>query len=127
MAAADTRGFGERCFVAFQYVLPQHLLSRIVWRATRARSAWWKNWLIRTFLRHFKVDMAEAAEPDPFAYPSFNQFFTRALRAGARPASAAANSVVSPVDGTVSAAGTIQNDRLFQAKGHDYSLEDLLA
>jgi phosphatidylserine decarboxylase len=127
MAAADTRGFGERCFVALQYVLPQHFLSRIVWRATRSESTWWKNWLIRSFLRHFDVNMAEAVEPDPFAYGSFNQFFTRALRLGVRPSSAVADSIVSPVDGTVSAAGTIQGDRLFQAKGHDYTLTDLLA
>lgn len=113
--------------MALQYVLPQHFLSRIVWRATRSESAWWKNWLIRSFLRHFDVNMAEATEPDPFAYASFNQFFTRALRSGVRPGSAAADSIVSPVDGTVSAAGTIQGDRLFQAKGRDYTLPDLLA
>jgi phosphatidylserine decarboxylase len=124
---ADTRGFGERCFVTLQYVLPQHLLSRIVWRATRSESRWWKNWLIGSFLRHFEVNMAEAAEPDPLAYSSFNQFFTRALRAGVRSSSAAANAIVSPVDGTVSAAGTIQGDRLLQAKRHDYTLDDLLA
>ena len=113
--------------MALQYVLPQHLLSRVVWRATRCESTWWKNWLIRSFLRHFDVNMAEAAQPDPLAYPSFNLFFTRALRPGARNSSAAADSIVSPVDGTVSAAGTIHGDRLLQAKSHDYTLDDLLA
>src|SRR5882672_1175364 len=127
MASADTGGFGARCFVALQYLLPHHLLSRLVFWATRSKCVWWKSWLIRSFLRHFDVNMAEAAEPDLFAYTSFNHFFTRALRAGVRNTQAGASSIVSPVDGTVSAAGTIHGDRLLQAKGHDYSLEDLLA
>jgi phosphatidylserine decarboxylase len=127
MAAADTPGFGERCFVALQYLLPQHFLSRIVLRATRSEHHSWKNWLIRRFVGHFEVNMSEATQPDPYAYASFNHFFTRALRAGARPGDAASNAIVSPVDGTVSAAGAIEGDRLLQAKGHDYSLEELLA
>ncbi len=126
MAAADTPTFGERAFVALQYLLPQHLLSRIVWRATRCETTWWKNALIGYFLRHFAVNMAEAAESDPFAYPSFNHFFTRALRAGARTVAQEPFCIVSPVDGIVSAAGAIEGDRLFQAKGHGYTLDQLL-
>lgn len=126
MAAADTPTLGERTFVALQYLLPQHLLSRIAWHATRCEATWWKNALIRSFVRHFAVNMAEAAEPDPFAFASFNQFFTRALRTGARNVAQESFSVVSPVDGTVSAAGVIERDRLFQAKGREYTLDQLL-
>jgi phosphatidylserine decarboxylase len=114
-------------FVAAQYLLPQHLLSRIVHWAARRESVPWKNALIRSFLRHFNVDMSEAAEPDPFAYSSFNDFFTRALRADVRPVVAGANSIACPVDGSVSAAGKIEGDTLFQAKGHACSLDALLA
>jgi len=127
MAAAETPGFGARIFVAAQYLLPQHLLSRIVHWATRRENVPWKNALIRSFLRHFNVDMSEAAEPDPFAYSSFNDFFTRALRAGVRQVAAGTNSVACPVDGSVSAAGKIEGDTLIQAKGHAYSLDALLA
>src|SRR5262245_2837622 len=127
MTAAETPGFGARMFVAVQYVLPHHLLSRIVHWATRRESVSWKNALIRAFLRHFDVNMDEAAVPDPFSYSSFNHFFTRALRADARPLATAADSVACPVDGLVSAAGTIEGDMLFQAKGHHYSLGALLA
>ncbi len=114
-------------FVAIQYLLPQHLLSRVVFWAARRQSVSWKNALIRAFLRHFDVDMTEAAEPDPLAYPSFNLFFTRALRPGIRPLAPATSSIACPVDGSVSAAGAIDDDLLLQAKGHYYSLDALLA
>jgi phosphatidylserine decarboxylase len=117
----------DRAFVAFQYVLPQHLLSRLVRRATRARTVRWKNFLIRSFLRHFAVDMTEAVEPDPFAHPTFNAFFTRALKPSARNVDANPRAVVSPVDGTVSQAGSIDEHRVLQAKGHCFSLDALLA
>jgi len=117
----------DRAFVGMQYLLPQHGLSRLVKHATRSVRPSWKNFLIRAFLRRFDVDMSEAAEPDPLAYPSFNAFFTRELRAGARPLPADPAAIVSPVDGTVSEAGAIDGDRLLQAKGHDYSLNALLA
>jgi len=127
MTVAETPGFGARMFVAVQYLLPQHLLSRIVYWATRRENVSWKNAVIRSFLRHFDVNMDEAAEPDPFAYSSFNLFFTRALRAGVRPVATGTDSIACPVDGSVSAAGTIEGDMLFQAKGHHYSLDALLA
>jgi phosphatidylserine decarboxylase len=117
----------QRAFVAFQHVLPQHLLSRCVHRAARSEWRPGKDFLIRSFLRGFAVDMSEAAEPDPFAYPSFNAFFTRALRSDARPIDADPLALVSPVDGTVSQAGHIDNRALVQAKGHQFSLEALLA
>jgi phosphatidylserine decarboxylase len=119
--------FGGRLFVWFQYLLPQHGLSRLVLAATRVRAAWFKNWTIRGFLRLYRVDMAEAAEPNPYRYGSFNEFFTRALKRGARPIASAANAIASPVDGCVSEAGTIDRDLLLQAKGRQYRLTELLA
>jgi phosphatidylserine decarboxylase len=71
--------------------------------------------------------MADAVESEPTAYASFNEFFTRALREGTRPLDADPRAIVSPVDGTVSEAGTINADRLLQAKGHEYTLRALLA
>jgi phosphatidylserine decarboxylase len=118
---------GGRLFVWLQYILPQHGLSRLMLRLTRVRARWFKNLLTRCFLSLYAVDMHEAAETDPYAYTSFNEFFTRALRPGARPIAAAADAIVSPVDGTVSECGIIDGDLLLQAKGRRYALADLLA
>ena len=82
MSADGVRG---RLFVWLQYALPQHALSRLTWVCSRVRIPWFKNLLTRGFLRLFSVDMGEAAEPDPYRYGSFNEFFTRALRPDARP------------------------------------------
>ena len=95
--------------------------------ATRSKSPEFKNALIRLFVRGFKPDMADAVETNPTAYATFNDFFTRALREGTRPVDADPRAIVSPVDGTVSEAGTLNADRLLQAKGHEYSLRALLA
>jgi phosphatidylserine decarboxylase len=118
---------GGRLFVWLQYVLPQHALSRLVLAATRVRVPWFKNLLTRGFLRLFSVDMSEATETDPYRYGSFNEFFTRALRAEARPIDADPEKIASPVDGMVSECGAIDNDRLLQAKGRQYTLDELLA
>jgi len=120
-------GAAGRTFVALQYLLPQHGISRLVLQATRSRVTWFKNLLIRLFVRGFRPDMADAVETEPTAYPSFNEFFTRALRPGTRPVDTDARAIVSPVDGTVSEAGPLTEDKLLQAKGHDYSLRALLA
>lgn len=124
---SDSPGAAGRAFVALQHLLPQHAISRLVLRATRSRNAAFKNALIRLFVRGFKPDMNDAVETEPTAYPSFNEFFTRALRPGTRPVDADPLSLVSPVDGTVSEAGALNADRILQAKGHDYSLRALLA
>ena len=108
-----------------QYLLPQRLLTRSVYTLTRIRNPWFKNRLIKAFIKLFKVDMSEAENPDPFSYPDFNRFFTRALRADARPF-AAGDALLCPVDGAVSQAGAIKDDVVFQAKGRDFSLGQLL-
>ena len=120
-------GIADRAFIAMQYLLPQHALSRLVLRATRSRAAGFKNALIGWFVRSFRVDMRDAAETNPLAYASFNEFFTRALRAGVRPIAGGANELACPVDGTVSEAGPIDGDTMLQAKGQSYSLNALLA
>ena len=117
----------DALFIALQKILPQHFLSRLVLRLTRVRAPRVKNTLISVFLRRFRPDMSEAAQPDALSYPSFNEFFTRALRAGARPVDSNSQAIVSPVDGTVSQIGSLAGSRILQAKGHDYTLEELLA
>jgi phosphatidylserine decarboxylase len=109
-----------------QYILPHQALSRLVYWATRWTFAPWKNWLIRTIVRNYQVNMAEAAEPDALAYQHFNAFFTRKLRADARRADPEPTAVLSPADGRISQAGRIVDGRIFQAKGRDYSTAELL-
>jgi len=110
-----------------QYLLPHKTLSRIVRAATRWTWRPWKNLLIGRVVRAYRVDMAEAAQPDPFAYPSFNAFFTRALRDGARRAQGDDDAILSPADGCISQIGRIQAGRILQAKGRTYSVAELLA
>jgi phosphatidylserine decarboxylase len=117
---------GARLFVALQYLLPQRLLSRLIGRLARARAAWIRRPLIALFVRAYRPELADAEQPDPQRYASFNAFFTRALRRGARPMPAAAAAIASPADGRISALGTIGADRIFQAKGREYSLLALL-
>lgn len=118
---------GTRGFIALQHVLPQHGLSRLVHAAARSRTRWFKDLLIRSFMRGFAPDLSDAAQPDPYAYGSFNEFFTRALRPGARPLPADPLALACPVDGTVSEVGPIEAGTLLQAKGRRYSVEALLA
>jgi phosphatidylserine decarboxylase len=110
-----------------QNIVPQKTLSRIVRAATRWTWRPWKDFLIRRIVRAYRVDMSEAAQPDPHAYPSFNAFFTRALHAGARPLDGAAGAITCPADGRVSQAGRITEGRIVQAKGRTYSVAELLA
>jgi phosphatidylserine decarboxylase len=113
-------------FVRLQHLLPQHLLGRIVYALTRSRVPWLKNFLIAAFMRAYRPRMADALEPQPLRYPSFNAFFTRPLRPQARPIDPDPLRVVSPCDGTLSIASAVQANRLLQAKGHHFSLEALL-
>jgi phosphatidylserine decarboxylase len=116
-----------RAFVWFQYLLPQHALSRLILRATRVRTPWFKNALVRGFLKLYAIDMTEAAQGDPLSFGSFNEFFTRTLKPGARSIAADPAAIACPVDGTISEAGSIDGERLMQAKGRCYALTELLA
>ena len=109
-------------FVGLQYLLPQHVLTALVWRIARIRQVAVKDFLITRFVGLYKVEVDEVALTVPADFATFNDFFIRELQANARPINAEANSIVSPVDGTVSIAGAIQRDKLIQAKGIDYSL-----
>jgi phosphatidylserine decarboxylase len=126
MSAPDPQSASARAFVALQYLLPQHLLTALVHRVTRSRMPLVKNLLIDAFLGSYRPDMSDAAEPDARRFESFNAFFTRALRPGARPWDADPRAVVSPVDGAVSQLGALDGDYLLQAKGHAYTLDALL-
>jgi len=110
-----------------QYLLPQHFLSSIMHKVTRSRSTLFKNFAINQVIKHFRVNMDDAVESDPSNFQTFNHFFTRALKADARPINHMTKSIVSPVDGTISQIGKINHDQIFQAKGHQYSLQELLA
>ncbi len=122
----STTGWGARLFVATQHILPQHALSGLMYRLARVRWRPLKDLLIRTLLRLYRIDMSEAAETDPHAYVHFNAFFTRALRPDARPQDPDPKAIVSPVDGAISQIGTIDAGRLIQAKGRDFTVEELL-
>lgn len=116
----------DALFIFLQRLLPQQALSRLVGRlAARNHPQWLVQWVIRRFVAHYKVDLAEAEQPFPEAYDSFNAFFTRALGDGSRPL--CASGIACPADGAVSECGAIDNDRILQAKGRDYSLTALLA
>ena len=114
-------------FVAMQYVLPRHWLTAAVWRIARIRNTRVKNFLITRFASAFDVDLEEVRLSVPGDFATFNDFFIRELADGARPVDRDEDAIVSPVDGTVSFAGDIRADSVFQAKGIDYSLGDLLA
>jgi len=109
-----------------QYLLPQRLITRVTYWLARIETPWFKNGFIRIFIAIFGVNMNEAEQPDYRAYRHFNAFFTRALRSDARPLNVDDKQLYCPVDGTVSQAGDIVDDQLFQAKGHSFSLQDLL-
>ncbi len=116
----------ESLFIALQHVLPQHYLSRLIRHFANCRWSVCKTPLIRWFTRHYRVDMAEAARSKLDDYACFNDFFTRALRADARPIAAQPAHVVSPADGTMSQFGRIADGRMIQAKGFMYHARELL-
>ena len=118
------RPVSDRLAVLPQYLLPKQALTVLAGRFASARAGALTTAAIRRFVARYRVDMSEAADPDIASYATFNDFFTRALRPGARPI--ASSDVVCPVDGAVSQLGAIEHDRIFQAKGHRYSTAALL-
>jgi phosphatidylserine decarboxylase len=111
---------------ALTYVLPHRLLSSLARRLAYSGHPGLSQWLIRTVVRRFGVDLTEAEQPDPAAYPSFNAFFTRALRSGVRTPDPDPDALLMPADGTVSQCGAIEHGRIFQAKGRSFTAAELL-
>jgi phosphatidylserine decarboxylase len=112
--------------VAAQRLLPKHWLSRQIARLAESRVAWLKNLLIKRAIFAFDIDLEEAERSRIEDYHSFNDFFTRALRDGARPIDPVAEAIVSPADGTISQIGSLEDERILQAKDSDYSAAQLI-
>jgi phosphatidylserine decarboxylase len=114
----------DRAAVLPQYVMPKLLLTRFGGRVAAAQAGEFTTKLISWFIERYNVNMAEALNPDPASYKSFNEFFTRELKKGARVAAKA--DFICPVDGAISQFGAIEKDQIFQAKGHSYSTTALV-
>ena len=110
--------------IALQHLLPKQALTSLMGWLAGARGGAATTAAIRAFVQRYGVNMAEAAQPDVAAYPTFNEFFTRALKPGARPLAQA--DLICPVDGAISQFGAIDGDRIFQAKGHHYTTQALV-
>ena len=117
---------GERLRSLPFYILPHHGISWCIFRIARLRWRPFKNFAIWIYTQLHAVNMEEAANSDKYSYVSLNAFFTRALKADARPADSDSENWLCPVDGSVSQAGAINDGRIFQAKGHEFSLQELL-
>lgn len=109
-----------------QYLLPHKFVNLLAHLSANCKIVWVKNYLINYFIKRYSVNMSEAIEPNPFAYACYNDFFTRALKPECRPIAAAIDAIVSPADGKVAQYGRIKQQQIIQAKGHDYSVQDLL-
>ncbi|MCV2351437.1 archaetidylserine decarboxylase [Paucibacter sp. Y2R2-4] len=114
----------DRLAVLLQYLAPKQALTRFAGLVASARMGSITTGIIRRFVARYDVNMAEAANSDITAYPTFNEFFTRALKPGARPLADA--ELICPVDGRISQFGAIQGDQIFQAKGHSFSTTALV-
>src|SRR5689334_11478461 len=116
----------NKIFIFSQYLIPQHFLSRCMGFLSECRWKWLKNFLISCFIWRYKVDLSLALVEDITAYPSFNAFFTRALKDTVRPISSQENTIISPVDGCISQIGSLAKKNLLQAKGSYFSVDTLL-
>ena len=114
----------DRLAVLPQYVLPKQALTALAGKFASAQAGGLTTSVIRWFVGRYGVNMAEAANPDIAGYASFNEFFTRPLKEGARPLANA--DFICPVDGAISQFGAIARDQIFQAKGHSYSTTALV-
>jgi phosphatidylserine decarboxylase len=118
--------FKEALTTLPQYILPHHALSKMMSKLTHCENKTWKNLFIKQIIRHYGVNMKEALEPDINIFLSFNHFFTRELKPGARPLTSEPNAIACPADGAVSQAGPITDGKIFQAKGKSFTATDLL-
>lgn len=113
-------------FILLQYVLPQRLLSCIAGWLAESHLPWLKNFLIKQFIKRYKIDLQETIIETPGEYATFNQFFTRQFKPGVRPIAAGREQIVSPVDGSVSQISRIKQNELIQAKSFYFDLNTLL-
>jgi phosphatidylserine decarboxylase len=109
-----------------QHLIPKNLSSAVVYRATRSRRPWLRRPLTRWFAKAYGVDLTEAANADLESYATFNEFFTRELKTGARPIAGESDTIVAPADGVLTEHGPIEGGHLYQAKGQPYTLTELL-
>ncbi|MCF6764672.1 archaetidylserine decarboxylase [Thiotrichales bacterium 19S3-7] len=116
----------EKLFITLQYLLPQHLLSRIVGKIASSKSKKIKNILIKLFIKQYDVNLEDAITTNLDDYNSFNEFFTRKLKPQARIIATQQELIISPADGTVSQIGKIHQGQIIQAKGKLFSIMDLL-
>jgi phosphatidylserine decarboxylase len=112
--------------IAMQYAMPKHGISRLVGKLAAAKAGSLTTQLIKLFIKQYKIDMSEALHEDPAHYKTFNEFFTRPLKAGIRPIVSDPHVIAHPVDGAISQLGDVIDGQIIQAKGHDYSLQTLL-
>lgn len=117
----------DKIKIALQHLLPKRWLTELAGWGAECRGGWLTRWVIMLFVHIYKVDMQEAKQSDVAAYPTFNAFFVRSLRDNVRPIDTDPAVLVLPADGIISQHGTIEGEQIFQAKGHHYSLEALLA
>lgn len=117
----------DRIKVQLQYLLPKQGLTQLAGWGARKQAGWLTRLVVKGFAKYYRVDMQEAQQPDPESYATFNDFFVRPLKEGARPIVEGERQLALPADGAVSQLGAITEGKLLQAKGHDYTLEALLA
>jgi len=122
----ETVALKDTLFIFIQYLVPQHLISRITGWFGSTKIHWIKSLFIEQFVKAYNVNMDEAENSDPASYACFNDFFCRALKADARPMAMGERTIVSPADGAFSQLGKIKHGRVFQAKGQSFSTEELL-
>jgi len=116
----------EKLKTAYQYIIPQHGLTRLVGKLASSKNKMLKKAFINYFLKNFDINMSEALIENPEEFASFNDFFTRELKPGIRPLPDNLDAIVSPVDGKISQIGDIISGNIFQAKGHSFTLKELL-
>ena len=116
----------DKAFIQFQHLAPQHGLSRLVGTLAASKNPLVKKAFIKLFHDRYQIDMSLAEIEELSRFGSFNEFFTRALKVDARPVDASPTSIVSPADGAISQLGKIDGDEIFQAKGQNFSLNQLI-
>jgi len=112
--------------IVFQYILPKHLFTFIAGKLAEAKMGAFTTFLIKKFIKQFNIDMSEAKHSEAEDFDTFNDFFTRELKSGLRPIVEGEQNLAIPVDGCISQQGEIKQGRIFQAKGHDFSLRELV-